>query len=90
MCVCVCVCVCLCVYRPEVTAVLPNPVPGSSSQNVALRTFVYHQILIGYLSYVKMLGFTQMYIWACPPMQVRLTHTHTHTHTHARARARAH
>ncbi len=59
--------------RPSqnVNAVPPNPVPGCA-QNVALRTFVYHQILVGYLAYVKMLGFTQMYIWACPPIQARV------------------
>lgn len=45
----------------------PGPHP-----NIALRTYVYHQMLIGYLSFVKMLGFEQMYIWACPPMQVRV------------------
>jgi hypothetical protein len=47
-------------FRPEV----------QSHIGVSLRTYVYHQILQGYLDYVKRLGFEQMFIWACPPLAV--------------------
>ncbi|KAK9866771.1 hypothetical protein WJX84_010523 [Apatococcus fuscideae] len=53
-------------YLDSVQYLKPN-VPAADRGGLRLRTMVYHELLIGYLDYIKAHGFTSMFIWACPP-----------------------
>ena len=48
-----------------------QPELKSAMADVALRTLVYHEILLSYMEHAKQLGMNAMYIWSCPPLAVR-------------------
>lgn len=41
----------------------------------ALRTHVYHEVLLAYMDQAIKLGMNAMYIWSCPPVAVRARST---------------
>lgn len=52
-------------YVDSIKYFQPNVTAGNS--DVPLRTLVYHELLLGYMAFVRYFGYHSMFIWACPP-----------------------
>ena len=48
-----------------------RPEAKTAMNDAALRSMVYHEVLLGYMEHAKALGMDAMYIWSCPPLAVR-------------------